>query len=326
MAITWALHTHGDPLATTRRFLRRIWERAGLEGMILPVYQPGHLQVAPGWIDSPTQLALADPFAPLMLVNSSRLVTQMALTRPDARAAAILRSCEARALYYLASRDKLDLSSWILIGVDCLASFSSDEYAWRVEKAGAADRLTREAFRFARQGGIAAYRFRPACQMCISPLAPSADLCLEVLGLPVHQVLLVSARDQAVAEQLGLEDLVDAPASESLLVQRWRLSLRLGERHMRRREAMLEALPASLPLGVREFCEHVAACAPCRSCLDVCPVYAGELAAGLSGKPFAPDQAVAWLVSCVKCGMCEQACPRGLPLTAIHAWFSRELS
>jgi len=34
---------------------------------------------------------------------------------------------------------------------------------------------------------------------------------------------------------------------------------------------------------------------------------------------------VRWLVSCVSCGMCEQACPNHLPLTAIISRISREL-
>lgn len=325
MTITWALQTNGDPLATSRRLLGLLWERAGLEGMILPVYQAGLSWAVPGWIASPTQLELADPFIPLTPLNSSRLVVQMVGERPDVRAAAVLRSCEARALYVVARRERLELANWLIIGVDCLASFGADEYAWRVQRAAAAERLTREALRFARQGGIAAYRFRPACQMCISPLAPPADLTLEVLGLPVNRVMLVSAKDQALAARLGLEDLVDGPAEGALLVQRRRLSIRLSDRRLRRREALLEALPANLPLTPRDLYEHIAACAPCQKCLEVCPVYDGELEARLSGKPFSADEAQIWLVSCVKCGMCEQACPRSLPLTAIHARLSREL-
>ena len=72
MGVTWVLKTHSDPLAAVRQFLWLVWERAGLDGMILPVYQPGDLQAAPGLIEQPDLLAVADPFIPLVPVNTSR--------------------------------------------------------------------------------------------------------------------------------------------------------------------------------------------------------------------------------------------------------------
>jgi Fe-S oxidoreductase len=33
-----------------------------------------------------------------------------------------------------------------------------------------------------------------------------------------------------------------------------------------------------------------------------------------------------WLAACVVCGMCEQACPKHLPLAAIHSHIRKELT
>lgn len=322
MGVTWVLKTHSDPLAAVRQFLWLVWERAGLDGMILPVYQPGNLQAAPGLIEQPDLLAVADPFIPLVPVNTSRLVAQMAAKSAQARYGALLRSCEARALLYVAGRDGLDLSDWLIISVDCLSSFSPEDYQWRVEKAGGAEQLTRAALRFARQGGIAPYRYRAACQMCESPFAPQADLSLEVLGLPAREFILVSTRDRALSDRLALQDYTDGVAPDFLITQRQRLADQIKERHAATRQEALEHIPSGVPVEADVFLHHLSDCAPCQSCLEVCPVYDGELVAYGDGFP---AQAMVWLSSCVKCGMCEQACPRHLPLTAVHSCLCGEL-
>jgi formate dehydrogenase subunit beta len=322
MGVTWVLKTHSDPLAAVRQFLWLVWERAGLDGMILPVYQTGDLQAAPGLIDRPDLLAVADPFIPLVPVNTSRLVAQMAGKSPQARYGALLRSCEARALMHVAERDGLNLDEWLTISVDCLSSFSPEDYQWRVEKAGGAEQLTRQALRFARQGGIAPYRYRAACQMCESPFAPQADLSLQVLGLPAREFFMVSARDNALSDRLGLRDFTDGLAPDFLLTQRQHLADQLRERHAATRQNALQGVPSGVPLEPDVFLSYLSACAPCQSCLEVCPVYDGELVAYGDGFP---AQAMLWLASCVKCGMCEQACPRRLPLTAVHANLCGEL-
>lgn len=322
MDVTWVLKTHSDPLAAVRQFLWLVWERAGLDGMILPVYQPGDLQAAPGLIDQPDLLAAADPFIPLVPVNTSQLVRQMAGKSTDAHYGALLRSCEVRALRHVAERDGLDLDEWLIISVDCLSSFSPEDYQWRVAKAGGAEQLTREALRFARQGGIAPYRYRAACQMCESPFAQQTDLSLEVLGLPAREFVMVSARDKALSDRLGLKDFTDGLAPDFLISQRQRLADQLSERHAATRQGALQSIPSNVPQEPELFLSHLSNCAPCQSCLEVCPVYDGELVPYSEGFP---AQAMIWLSSCVKCGMCEQACPRNLPLTLVHSSLCGEL-
>jgi len=319
----WLLDTGGDPLVATRKFLGRVWENAGLDGMCLPVYTLGGLGVSPAFIDEPGLLESADPFVPLVPLNSARLVAERLRQEApgQARLGAVLRSCEAHALSHVASREGLNLDSWLVISVDCLASFPMDVDEWRLEKAGSAEQLTREALRFARQGGIAPYRYRHACQMCPSPFAPEADLTIGLLGLPVREYLLVSVKDQALADRLRLQDLTRGQAPETLVDQRQRLVDRLDEQHTATRQAMLDALAANLPVEPAELLAYLENCAPCQACVEACPVYAGELegAAGTDGV----EGALAWLSACVKCGMCEQACPRHMPLAAIHTRLSQ---
>jgi len=322
----WIVHTRGDPLGATRRLLRQVWINAALQGMILPVYQMGTLQAAPGLVDQPLELASADPYVPFVPMNTARLISQMVTQEPGSHYGAVLRSCEVRALSCVARRDRLELDNWMVISVDCLASFPVEEYEWRVDRAGRIDRLTREVLRFARQGGIAPYRYRRACQMCISPIAQDADLSIGLLGLPIKDLILVTTRDEAMAERLCLDEITDGAAPLSVLEQRQHLADRLCELHQEVRAAMLAALEEELPSAPQELLSHLKKCAPCQACLEVCPIYAGELGAGVNGYPVLEERARPWLAACVFCGMCEQACPKGLPLTAIHTRIGMDMT
>lgn len=325
LANAWVLNTNGDALVAVRDFLHQIWDRAGLDGMLLPIYQTGTLQATPDLIEQPLGLSAADPFVPVMPMNTSRLVAHVLRKRPEARYAAVLRSCEARALYYVASSSGLSLENWLIISVDCLASFSVEDYEWRVQRAGSAEELSREVLRFARQGGIAPYRFRNACQMCASPIAQDADISLGLLGLPVREKVLVFTRNAKLAEWLHIEEIAGTTAPDDLVELRQRWASRLSKRNVGTLDRMLDSLPTNLPWTPREFIDHIASCEPCRDCLEVCPIYTGELENHPEGMAAGDDHALIWLAACVKCGMCEQACPCTMPLTAIHAHISREL-
>jgi len=147
-----------------------LWQETGLEGMLLPRYQAETGGLVPYLAQESDDLATAYPFAPLVKVNAARQVARLAREQPTARFAAILRPCETRALSAIEKRSPSGVEYWLIVGTDCLASFPAEDFAWRLEKAGGVDGLTREALKFARQGGIAPYRYRLACQMCADPM------------------------------------------------------------------------------------------------------------------------------------------------------------
>jgi formate dehydrogenase subunit beta len=325
MSNAWMIYTHGDPLNTLRRFLQDLWEQAELQGMLLPVYHDGETETTPRIVDSKEQIQEADPCVPFMPVNASKLVVEYARQFPQGRFGAILRSCEGRALIEITQREEVDLRNWLIIGVDCLASYPEDDFDWRVQKAGSVERLTKENLEHARQGGIALHRFRNACQMCTSPQASLGDVVICLLGLPVKHVLLVQAKDKDTARKLHLDQITDGEAPHALVVQRQTTVNTLAERRARTLDHMIQDLNENLPQDVDELIEHLQNCAPCRQCLDACPIYSYEAAQAGSEPAFSREAAVRWLVSCVSCGMCEQACPNHLPLVALLKRISQEL-
>jgi formate dehydrogenase subunit beta len=326
MGTQWTLKTQGDPLRTIRRFLYALWQHDGLDGLILPIYQNGGSDLKPYLLEDPKQLVVSDPLIPFVAENSAKLVAQFALERSDARLGTVLRSCEARALAEKVRQGSQIPDNWLLIGIDCLCSFPMEDLAWRIQKVGSLENLTREALRFARQGSIAPYRFRQACQMCVAPSCEDVDVNIELIGLPVKECILISTRNEAISSRLGLSHITDGPAPRSIRAQHQRMVDLIIERRTRCRDRKIVILEGELPSQASELLALLVNCAPCQKCLDACPIYAHELAAKGNGNGTAAMKGVNyWLAACVACGMCEQACPRHLPLTVIHCRISQKL-
>jgi formate dehydrogenase subunit beta len=325
MSEAWIIHTHGSPLDSVRLLLKDLWQQADLHGMLVPVYHDGDSETSPQFVEDPEKLSDADPCVPVMPVNASKLVLEQTRRNPAGRYGAVLRSCEARALSEVTRRETLDLSGWLIIGIDCLASYDENDFEWRVQKAGSIEQVSRENLGHARQGGIALHRFRNACQMCTSPEASHADVCISLLGLPVKQIMLLRAKDKQTAERYHLDWITDDIAPHALLAQQERILNTLSERRMRTMDRMIQNLSAEMPEGVDELVTHLQNCAPCRECLQACPIYSLELAQAGLEQIVTKEAAVRWMLSCVSCGMCEQSCPNHLPLTAIFIRINQEL-
>jgi NAD-dependent dihydropyrimidine dehydrogenase PreA subunit len=306
----WALKTNGDVQERVRSFLAALWQQAELDGLVVPVYQAEDGFPGPMVLWSPDKLQDADPFVPLVRMQSSKIVENLARDIPAIHMGAVLHSCEARALIERSHRDGVSLAGWLLIAVDCLASFPQADYEWRMQKAGGARQLTQEILRNARQGGISADRFRSACQMCGKPEAKGVDVCIGVLGLPVKEYALVTVWNEKLAESLGLDKIADGRAPAWLVAQHENVLEQMRERHERVSKQMLAELQDGLPRDVQECIMHLENCAGCKACLDACPLYVDQLEAGV-------EAVAAWLAACVACGICEDVCPQQLPLTAV---------
>ncbi len=317
MKTSFLLGTNGDALGVVRQFLQELWSYADLDGMLVPIYHADGINVSPYFVEDPSHLMLADPLAPMVSASSAKMVPQITDFNPKARLGFVWHSCEARAWQWLIEQKNIAPGNWLIIGVDCLSSFSSKDFGWRVERAGNVERLTRETMRFARMGGIAPYRYRDACQMCTSPVVQDADLNIELLGLPVKSVLIITAKDREIVNKLRLRELTDGEAPPSLVSRREATLGVLSGRRRQAAERMEQGLSEDMPAEVGSLLQYFANCAPCQECLEACPIYMGEFSPATNGGAKAISAATRWLESCISCGMCDDACPKQMPLTAM---------
>jgi formate dehydrogenase subunit beta len=315
----WLIETHGDPLGAIQNLFVEAWDRFELETML--VSMNGSSQ--PHLINDPEQLNQVNPFKPLMTRNAAKLLPQILKDNPEKRIGVVLRPCEVRALEAKTKREALPIERMLTICIDCLGTYSPEDFQWRAERKGSPDRLASETLHFARQGGIAAYRFRSACQACRTPIGSGADINIGVIGLPVRQKILVDVRDQVIAETLGkratfLGDL-------SLFYQREDTIARLLQRGSHTRKRLADNLESILPRDIDELIQQFERCGECRECFDICPLCAADYPKKKGQGLYAREEVKQWMISCAGCGICEQACPNHLPLVTIFSQIRQQL-
>ncbi len=316
MATQWMLKTRGDPLGTVHRFVRDVWQAAGFEALIAPLSAKGQKQI----LTDPTGLEAVNPFQPLMLTNIARVIPEALKEHKHGRVGVLLRPCEMRALDEVTERGTIQAERLLTLCVDCLGTFPEDEFAWRAARKGSEKRLAGEALQFAPQGGIAAYRYRAACQMCLSPGATEADINIGILGLPVRQTVLVEVKEGP----MDWKSLTDGKADPALAEKREVMLAKLSERHTRTRERVISGLMEVLPADVDALLDQLENCGACRMCMDACPICAVEYPRQVKGR-YRREDVIRWLASCAGCGMCEQSCPQHLPLSIVFTHVKQQL-
>jgi len=324
MEAYWKLETHGDPLGALRQFVETVWKQADLDGMVVPLNGSSDQAVQPRLIQDSDQLGEVNPFKPLMTVNTARLAYQTILDHQEYRLGILLRPCELRALIEMVKHDSFTLDHLLTFNIDCLGTLPADEFEWRARRKAVPDGMTREAIQFARQGGILAYRYRSACQMCVSPEARGADINIGVLGLPVRQYMLINANPE-IARRLELDRVSDSPADSSLVSQHTRVAARLAERNQHTVARVREGLAELLPRDVEALVAQLEECQDCQVCMDVCPICAVDRPHRGEDGRYSTGEIMHWLVSCAGCGMCEQSCPNHLPLSIIFRQIHEQL-
>lgn len=333
MNTEWSLLTHGDPIGAIQHFLQAVWAQADLDAMLAPMNVESVIP-QPHIIADPQELAGLNPFKPVMSCNASRFLPGLIESREKERVAALLRPCELRALHAMQEHGAAlqpgngnghGFQGLLTICVDCLGTFPVEDFQWRADRKGSPEGLARESLQFARLGGLNAYRYRTACQLCASPQAQGADLNLGVIGVPVRQYILVQTRNEAVAEELDLGRLLVTPAGQELVRRRNRQVARLVERNSNVRERILHGLGEMLPANLNALVHQFQECGQCQECLEACPICCVDKPRRAPDGELFKEDVARWLVSCAGCGMCEQACSQRKPLSAIFAYIRQQL-
>ncbi len=329
---------NGNTLGAVREFLKTLLAQGIVDQELVPLEVPSADQVTPTIVSEPKQLDMANPLAPVMRINAAVTIARMQREDGTTHLGAVLRSCELRAVIELAKVNRVDLSRLMLIGVDCMGTYEPAVYA-QIARASA-EFPTDEMMHWTRQGPIAPFRLRNACQICEHFTPENAGLTIHLIGMNVREHLLVEMPG-ALAEKLHL------PAGSA--DGRQKAIERLAViRHHRREEALTSA--RQLLSDIPSLVGLVVPCTACTACLDVCPFWDTDAFMPRSMKelhtdwrpnlpsgegimvheheigPFSELIALGRrAVSCVGCGMCESMCPRHVPLTAIHGVLGRQV-
>ncbi len=337
----------GDLPSALRGFLRQLLEKKVVDALMVPVELPSSDAVAQILIKDPDRLDRAKPLAPVMMVNSAKLVSNLTRLGSRERVGAVLKSCELRALVELVKLQQASLDNLVTIGIDCLGTYEVPQYAMLSKELGDGAGPSREQLQAAKEGQISpldGYEFRAACQICEYPIPMNTDINVALVGVDTEIMILLEMEPQIgqeVLDKLGLQE-GEAPARQEAVANL------VAGREKKRDEALSQFGDAvnDIPSLVAQF----STCTACHNCSAACPIcYCKECVfetdtfrhpadrylmwAGRKGAARMPSDTVLYQLtrmnhmvsSCVGCGVCESACPSDLPLAVIFRSVARKV-
>lgn len=310
-------------------FLARLLELGVVDSMVLPVMTVPGIMTYLMARDPELIREKAEPFAAVMPVNAGSPVARTVSKKPRGRIGALLKPCEVRALVELVKLKQASPDNLLIIGIDCTGTVDRNEYKKAYPDTSHLD-------------------LREACKVCLNPSPPDTafpGINIGHIGLDDEDALLVSLSTgldpgvAAVVEELGFE-------SDGSLADRRRSAIAAlrEERDCAHREFFLNSRAEQNGGGIESIARLLAACTGCRNCRVACPVcycreciFDGDVfdyetrqllrRADRKGGIKIPGDTLLYhltrmnhmSLSCVACGMCQDACPENINLFSLFA-------
>jgi formate dehydrogenase subunit beta len=323
---------NGDLAGAIQSFVAELLNRKIVASVLVPQRTPAGGMVFPALISDPSKLAV-DPLAPVLPVATASLVMTLTREGPLSQLVAVfMRSCQIRALIELVKLKQADLNNIAVIGIDCPGTFSINDYM-DLNRGKNSNDLFRD---LVNEKDELTPRLRSACVTCKDPIPEYCDILLGMYGMNAKNEILLEARTprgREILEGLSLKDASKSPERERV-INDLKEKRRAGDIKFREEHGSIK--------GIEEIVEFYAKCINCQNCRRVCPIcYCQECffcsdnlsqtadnlvrksqARGAFKMPldtllFHTGRMNHMILSCVECGICEQACPVNIPLMRI---------
>ncbi len=313
-------------------FIKQALSQGCFDAVLIPARVPAGDSFAYVLIKDESLLEAASPLSPIMPVQGARAISSLTKRgKGKKRIAAIMRPCELRATIELAKLGQVDLENIIFITVDCPGVLPLSKYFESPEKGD-------ETFKDASQNWNSD-PMRLVCSVCDKFSTTGAeDLHIGTLGTKSGSILLIpnSPKGEGIVSKLGIA------LEEDISVWKDKVNKLVKEREKERKKAN-DALRTDIA-GTDRLIETFSQCINCHNCMRVCPIcycrqchfdsdkmkftFEDYLARAESrgGLIFPTDTLLFHIgrmlhmsLSCVSCGMCEDACPMDIPVAQVFS-------
>lgn len=315
------------------QFFSELLDQKVVDGIMVPIKQGEGLAMQT-LVTKANLLEGADPFAPVIPVNSAKLASTLTATPTGKKVGLVMRSCEIRAFVELTKLNQASFDEAIIIGIDCFGRLENGDF----KKFIAAGGTTTSFIETAKAGETFAgdVQVCGACSICEFPAADLADLRLGLLGAASNKIIVEAYSDkgQQVLSDAGLA-LTETPAARETAIKK------LADARLAKRDEAFAAYHETND-SFESLENMLADCVNCYNCRVACPVcYCKECVFVTDTFRHKSEQLVGWAdkggslklptdtlfyhlvrmshisTMCTGCGQCTSACPNGIALMPI---------
>lgn len=323
---------NGDTVGSVNDLLKEFLKSKKVQALLVMQEVPSKAISFPVLISDPNKLN-SNVFAPVMPVSTATVISKITKVEGVSKSiGVVMRSCQIRALVELVKLNQANIENIVIIGVDCPGTFPVNTYSDFPEKATPTE-FTLGSFK--KKSDIEKY-LRSACYMCKDPIPSNADIVIGLYGMDLQKELLIQAnskKGRELLEGIKLETSKDTKNREKAIKE-------IREEKTKKRMEFIK--DKSTTKGIDALAKFFDKCVNCHNCMKVCPIcycreclfessvfdlgankYIGKAEKkGLFKMPsdsllFHTTRMNHMAVSCVECGLCEQACPSNIPLMEI---------
>lgn len=319
-------------------FLKKVLQEGELTGLMVARHLPAQNSVMPALITDVEKIDGSDPLAPAFPLNAAKVVSKLTRKPLPGQVAVVLRPCEIRAFIELVKLKQGRLEDVILIGFDCLGTYSNINYPRFTKGEGGAS--TPGFYKNISEGKGTArddFDLSPACKACEFPVPDNADIAIQLIGADLNDHLIIKANTDKGEDLLGKLKLADAeePAGRKQALED------LVKKRLAYRDRMFEEASEATN-DIEKLTSYLANCVNCYNCRVACPVcYCKECVFVTDVFDHEPAQYLRWALqkgvlkmptdtvfyhltrmahmstACIGCGQCSNACPNDIPVMEI---------